>query len=298
MGYKLEDISQIDPASGYDYDCMCPWCQEEGRKFSDYKLSVSTTPGKRIFHCYRCNRSGTLNTLLRMFLPASEVFEMLKEDLTKEPEEYKQIVEPDLFNLDAISRPITKFHTEAIKYLSDRGISESVIGKYGLRLGEKFYSDRIVLPIFNDFGDCVYFTARDYLCREGQQKYLNPFGGNKGNVVWNLNNAREQDRLILTEGIFDGIAVGNISEATPIAGLGKSLSDTQIDLIANKKPCEVILCYDPDVSTKELNTQVKRLEAAGLYVSVMRITEGDPNECSLEHLSNAFKNRKTSFSLR
>ena len=150
---------------------------------------------------------------------------------------------PDEFvTLTQSNMPATAAY--AMKYLKSRGISDADILKW--KIGYCFsgeFRNRIVIPSFDEDGDCNYFVARSY---SGDSfKYKNPKVSkdiifNELFIDWNKD-------LVLVEGVFDALVAGN---AVPILGSTlRSGSELLRKIVRNDTPVYVAL--DPDAAAKE-----------------------------------------------
>jgi len=132
----------------------------------------------------------------------------------------------------------------ALRYLEKRGITKPDILKW--KIGYCFsgeYRNRIIIPSFNDDGDCSYFIARSY--NGDSYKYKNPRASK--DIVFNELYIDWNSDLILVEGVFDALVAGN---AVPI--LGSTLrpgSELLRKIVRNDTPVYVAL--DPDAAKKE-----------------------------------------------
>tara|TARA_R110002124_G_scaffold49599_5_gene145274 strand:+ start:3178 stop:3735 length:558 start_codon:yes stop_codon:yes gene_type:complete len=128
--------------------------------------------------------------------------------------------------------------------LEKRGLTKADILKW--KIGYCFageYRNRVVIPSFDEEGDCSYFIARSYV--GDSYKYKNPPASK--DVVFNELFINWNEDLILVEGVFDAIVCGN---AVPI--LGSTLrpgSDLLRKIVQNDTP--VFIALDPDAAKKE-----------------------------------------------
>ena len=134
--------------------------------------------------------------------------------------------------------------TYALKYLQKRGITKADIIKW--KIGYCFsgeYRNRIIIPSFDDEGDCSYFIARSY--SGDSYKYKNPRASK--DIVFNELFIDWNSDLILVEGVFDALVAGN---AVPILGSTlRSGSELLRKIVWNDTPVYVAL--DPDAAEKE-----------------------------------------------
>jgi DNA primase len=160
------------------------------------------------------------------------------------PEENRESVElPENFvSLCSGSVPATGKH--AMRYLLSRGVTKRDIIKW--KIGYCFdgeYRNRIIIPSFDENGDCSYFIARSY--SGDSYKYKNPRASR--DIVFNDLFINWNSDLMLVEGVFDAIVCGN---AVPI--LGSTLrpgSDLLRKIVYNDTP--IYIALDPDAAPKE-----------------------------------------------
>ena len=132
----------------------------------------------------------------------------------------------------------------ALRYLQKRGVTKADILKW--KIGYCFsgeYRNRIIIPSFDDDGDCSYFIARSYT--GDSYKYKNPRASK--DIVFNDLFIDWNQDLVLVEGVFDALVAGN---AVPILGSTlRSGSDLLRKIVRNDTPIYVAL--DPDAAKKE-----------------------------------------------
>ena len=228
----------------------CPSCHHHKNKFS---INVH----KNVYKCWVCDYRGrNIRRVVRKFgnynqLAAwDQIFG--RQDLERfndlfdktRPEEIKQAIElPNEFvSLATDKPPATGLY--AINYLTKRGITKNDILKW--KIGFCFdgeYRNRIIIPSFDEDGDCSYFIARSY--SGDSYKYKNPRASK--DIVFNELFIDWNKDLVLVEGVFDALIAGN---AVPILGSTlRSGSDLLRKIVRNDTPIYVAL--DPDASAKE-----------------------------------------------
>ena len=228
----------------------CPSCDHH-----KYKLAINLD--KNAFHCWICDYRGrNIRRLIRRF---GSFVQLQKWDgitdrtdlerfsdlfVERLPEESKSKVElPEEFiSLCTQNIPATGMY--AFRYLQKRGVPKEDILKW--KIGYCFsgeYRNRIIIPSFDDDGDCSYFVARSYT--GDSYKYKNPRASK--DIVFNELFINWNEDLILVEGVFDAIVCGN---AIPILGSTlRSGSDLLRKIVRNDTP--VYIALDPDAAPKE-----------------------------------------------
>ena len=137
------------------------------------------------------------------------------EDIFKEINENETIQKIDLpLEFISLCNKHLPLHSKSpIEYLKRRGISRREILKW--KIGyckEGRYSGRIIIPSINIDGDCNYFIARSYVGHD--RRYLNPPCSR--DIVFNTLMVDWDEPVVLVEGVFDAIVVGD--NAIPILG--------------------------------------------------------------------------------
>jgi DNA primase len=240
--------------SGGEYLFTCPKCNHHKRK-----LSVNID--KNVFKCWICEYSGTnIGRLVRKYADFNlkakwkeisgqyeiEQFdEIIASLFPEEEEELDEIVKlPNEF-VSLANKSRSLLSTKARNYLTRRGITEEDILFWKIGYcpsGE--YGGRIVIPSFNENGDCNYFIGRTY--QGDWRKYMNP-PTSKSKIIFNELYIDWDEELILTEGVFDAIVAGKNS--VPILGSSlKEQSKLFKSIISNDTTVYVAL--DPDAEEK------------------------------------------------
>ena len=154
----------------------------------------------------------------------------------------------------------------ALVYLRSRGISKEDIIRWKMGYcSQGDYKSRIVIPSFDAEGYANYFIARNFT--KYGMRYLNPDVGR--DIVFNELNIDWYDDIVLVEGVFDAIRIGQ--NAIPV--LGSTLrEDSHLFQKLVMNDCKVYTAFDSDAKNKELrvikallryNIEVSRIDTAG-----------------------------------
>ena len=228
----------------------CPACGHHKRKFSVnldksvYKCWVCDYRGRNIRRVIRSY--GSYNQLQKWdaISQRSDIEKFAEVFMETERTEDKSKMElPEEFtSLCSEKAPATG--TYALRYLQKRGITKEDILKW--KIGYCFsgeYRNRIIIPTFDEDGDCSYFIARSYT--GDSYKYKNPRASK--DIVFNDLFIDWNKDLVLVEGVFDALVAGN---AVPI--LGSTLrkgSELLRKIVRNDTP--IYIALDPDAEEKE-----------------------------------------------
>lgn len=205
---------------------------------------------------------------------------------------------------------------ETIKYFNiglaiNNNISSALSSKYSKEILEnldlcksydnKLYDtfvNRIMFPICDKDKNVIGFTGRIYREEDkNESRYLNTKETNifkKGNILYNLNNAKEYIRkekeIIICEGQMDTIRLHTIGFDNVVSLSGTSFTKEQIDLI-NSLKCDIILNLDQDEAGKDATIPLgDAFTSLGKNVNVI-VFKGakDTDELILKNGEDSFK---------
>ena len=238
-----------------DYRCQisfdCPVCSHEikGLDKGDGKGNLEINYKRNVYKCWSCdethNTRGSVYKLIKKYGNQKHLkrYELLSpEDSEVIAKTKKEIKLPKEFvplsNLsDAFKR--THYYKESITYLKGRNVTDDMIKKYNIGFAyEGAYSNRIIIPSYDQRKKLNYFIARSYLPKT-KMKYLNP-SAEKEIIIFNENLVDWTKKIYLVEGVFDSIFLNN---SIPI--LGKHVSDFLYKKIYDLG-CEVTIVLDGD----------------------------------------------------
>lgn len=274
LGKRFGRVTRSQGHNGLELICDCPVCGE-------HKLTVNSVSG--IYKCWRGCCSGHVRKLLNKHLP------MTQAPVKIEKRSYGYINPGTCVPLTAVD-----CNNPAAVYLQSRGFDARRLGQaFGIQYcgtGRKFAhgvfntTNTIMIPVVMN-GKTVGWQSRllydpdkltDQQCSmmgilwdDEKKKYRRPPkyftmpGLDKREILWNFDNARNSDVVVVTEGVFDAARVGLCGVAT----FGKSVSDKQVDLLQQYWKC-VILLLDPDAAKEASRLRMK----FGPTVSVVLVT--------------------------
>lgn len=303
---KIEEVRQandiVDVVSEYvqlkkqgrNHFGLCPFHDENTPSFS-------VAEEKQIFHCFGCGKGGNVFS----FLMEIEQFSFI--EAVKHLASQSQIALPEINDSkqNKLSKEattllnayewLTKYYhhllkytengEKALKYFTDRGITEETIDTFELgyapsdegvtaeflfkkgfhqqtlikagilslkgEIATDPFKARIVFPINNHLGKTVGFGGRS-IQKNHQPKYLNSPENelfHKGSLLYNFdlakNEVRKKSEVIVLEGYMDVITAYQAGFKNSVATLGTALSEQQAKLL--KRYAEtIIICFDAD----------------------------------------------------
>lgn len=233
---------------------MCPFCNHHKKK-----LSVNIE--KNAWKCWVCDSSGKkVFSLIKRFGEQEQINQWIKLDNSIKIEDFEQQI-IDLFSKKSKKKQALLLPSDYVflgrkdlptdsyaplKYLKDRGITQKQIKEYKIGYcshGE--YENRIIIPSFDEEGDCNYFIARSYY--PDSLRYKNPPIA-KSKIVFNELLIDFKKPVIIVEGVFDALKAGH--NAAPL--LGSTLSNKSLlrkRIVENNTT--VYLALDADARKKQ-----------------------------------------------
>lgn len=233
LGAPKRDYS----GSGGWYEYNCPCCADEkGHVDNKYNFAVQIGEEGLWGHCWRCGYHGKLSRVIRDYGSAIDIADY-KEELNALREtrfftlsDSTQSSINDLFDDTTLELP-NGFKLidndgcgclSALNYLYKRGVTDDIIAKFNIGYIGAYhgkFSNRIVIPSYDAYGDLNYWVARDYTGENEWVKILNPLVDKKS-IVFNEYLINWYEPITLVEGPFDHIVVPN---SIPL--LGKTLDE-------------------------------------------------------------------------
>ena len=163
-----------------------------------------------------------------------------------------------------------------IKDLIEVGISKEANNNY-----IDIFSKRIMIPIFDPYGNPVGFGAR--VMEDGKPKYINTMATslfNKSELLFNYHKAKSFARdyeIIVVEGYMDVISANAIGFTNTVGTMGTALTKEQIELL-KRLNCEITLSLDNDEAGKSAMIRIiPDLLNEGLEINVLDISKLEGN---------------------
>jgi len=311
---------------GSNYFGLCPFHGEKTASFS-----VSRT--KQLYKCFGCGVAGNVISFVRDYenYTFPEAIKALADragielpEITYSEEQRK--ASDFRSRLLEVNKEAGKFYfvqlrnesgQAAMKYLTNRGLSEETIKNFGLGyarpgqdllyrylknkgfdddllrqcgifnfderhgMRDKFWS-RVIFPIMDVNHRIIGFGGR--VMGEGEPKYLNSPETpvfDKGRNLYGLNHARtsRKNNIILCEGYMDVISMHQAGFNQAVASLGTAFTQGQANLL-KRYTKEVLLTYDSDkAGVKAALRAIPILRQAGLTGKVINLEPyKDPDE--------------------
>lgn len=273
----------------------CPFCTDRGQSpDGEFKMGLNLATGQA--HCFRCEWKSrgekTFTLLATQFgipftgvLPGEipQIKPRAKIPDFELPEEYTP-----LFGKPSRKENDDEFAREARFYLQRRGVTETQIAQHEIGYAcSGRYSYRILFPVKNQRNKLVGLVGRDWT---GQQepKYLNSANMHKGLYGEEiLEDVSDNHPLIITEGIFDVLAVGRAGFVA-LSLLGKTITEESQEVLSRFSLICLFLDWDEDGIQAGIKTAARLCRTdRDLYLARPQPGFKDAAEMSTEDLTQA-----------
>lgn len=224
---SMEEVKQFVNSNG-EYIIHCPFCREEGHTKHKLYIKEDLTVG----HCFVCTRS---------YVNVTD-----QVDFSFEVPEFLPFMGYTGLNLVKLQDPVwslDKYFNEFEDY-DERGINY-LLGRHKYMaelyklLDFKFIDGNIVMP-FKYHGEIFYYQIR-FTGNSKIRYFFPPISKKPPYIIEHGDNKK----IIIVEGVYDAIScLIQAPEYTPVAVLGSSISDYQIEFIREYVPEEILIFMD------------------------------------------------------
>ena len=244
--------------NGTHFLARCALCGDSKKNPRKRRFNLDYNGGNPMYHCFNCDESGSFLQLYGLLngMTQEEAKKELfgfdidrithqlssrkREKLVKEIqyENHNWIFGDCYMAGDEMDGIISTSYIKTLQmFIEDRKIPND----YLIMIAHKGdYKGRIIIPVFDENRDIVYFQARRIPGSDVEPKYKNPTL-EKGNVILNKTRFEDDKYVIVTEGLIDAFMLGK-QGTTP---LGVSFSEEFLYQLF-KMDKKVIVAFDND----------------------------------------------------
>ena len=251
--------------------CCCPY-------HKDNKPSLGINLDKGIYHCFSCNRSGSItslyydltgNNFYKVYNIATDSFSSFaKKEYSFNYNSDSNIEKKTIYlNFDKSKLLPIENNRSCVTYLHKRGIPIELAKSYGfkyakdLQINTTRFVNRLCIPIFED-GQLTSIEGRmlGQPINDTDRKVLYP-KNTSVSTLFDIDNLDFNEDLYACEGLMDLFVLKTCSYFNNSTSIfGASLSNRQISLIAR---CNKRFVYIPDSDEAGFKT-VEQLSKCGL----------------------------------
>lgn len=192
----------------------------------------------------------------------------------------------------SIDNVVVDYNSDDVKNLStitDRGYSLDIL-KY-FEVGYSKVKERVVIPVRDSHYKLVGLIGR--ATQDGQDpRYLYNKGFRRADVLFNIQNAKHHESVIVCEGSLDAIKVAQAGYKNVVATLGAKISPNQVKMI--KRFFDSITVFsDADDAGREMRRAIID-ECCGKEIFTVEIPDGlkDPGDMTEQQIIQALDNKK------
>lgn len=246
---------------------QCPFC-------SDASNHGSLGIDKGDYQCWRCKGGHPVKAVA---LAARIPMDMARQFIQKYSNGVTQIrrlqrkSESGVTSITLPGAPIKEPHR---KYLQGRGFDPEELEYYHHILGTDMvgtwqgidFRYRVIIPVYDVWGELCTFQGRDYTGKQDLRYKCCPVDKavvHHKHLLYGAELARNRDRIVVVEGVFDQWRMGPGSVAT----FGTSLTREQVNLLTQWP--EVMFLFDPEPEAQQhARDYAKDIAACGCSVEV------------------------------
>lgn len=272
----LDGRRVIKKESGW-YETDCPFCD-------DRKHHLQITPDFTWAKCFRCGANVPIEKVMEALGLPVQGLKRLKQTIVI------QRKKPD-FIINELS-PFTESN-EAIRYTISRNVLDiALLQEWKVALSGRFVN-RLMVPMFKA-GVIQGYVGRHL--RNGEPRYLYSTGFSTKNFLYNLDSVMGKPIFVLTEGIFDALAVQKALPFTAgLSCLGKEINKERALEIEKLHPYEVVLMLDSQEKDARIESAIAKMSQQlinGYRLSIARLPYGDPNSVGTRVIQDAYYTRQ------
>jgi hypothetical protein len=249
--------------NGTHFLARCLLCGDSKKNPYKKRFNLNWNNGVPGWHCWNCGRKGNFIEIYSIVKGLSyddakkEIYKYNKDTIKRQINEYKKRpkvkenknIEKENFNW--IKDKCYNINSEEdgilckryIQKLKSFYISRKIPKKYKIYICyDGKYKGRIIIPIFDENKNIIYFQARRIPKSGIIPKYDNPISP-KELCILNRHKFNRDKNIIITEGLIDAFMIGNQGTSC----LGKEISEELIVNLLKLTDKNIIISLDNDV---------------------------------------------------
>ena len=271
--YKVGTYEEVVPyAKNGEYIIHCPFCKEEGHTKHKLYIKDDLTVG----HCFVCTRDFVhVSDEINLTFKVPDVVNSF--NFWGRPKfELPKMLDPE-WTIEKFKYECDDYDEQGYNYLIGRHKYMADLYKM---LDFKFLDGNVVMP-FKYHGEIVYYQIR-FSGNNSKIRYFFPPCDKK--MPWILDHGIGIRKLIICEGIYDAISLLiQAPSYIPIAVLGSSVNDYQLEFIREYVPEKIMIYMDETDISKRIADKIKTV-IDYCPISIIRSDGEDPVECMIRRM--------------
>lgn len=255
--FMLQNFEQTKISNnGTHFLARCILCGDSKKNPYKKRFNLNWNNGVPGWHCWNCGRHGNFIEIFSIVKGVSyddakkELFKYDKEEVKRKMGTYRKRpvpkekveIEKDNFNFILENCYSLKDDNRYTKALEKFYKSRKIPKKYKLYICHTGkYRNRIIIPVFDENNDMIYFQARRIPKTGMEPKYDNPVSP-KELCILNRHLFDRSKNIIVHEGLVDAFMVGDNGTSC----LGKEISEELIKVLLKLTDQYVIIALDND----------------------------------------------------
>ncbi len=259
-----------------DYAVCCPFCQDD----DGFHLYVNKH--RPVAHCFRCDWRGNYISLIMAVDVCSYVDALVH---IKNP-----VTDIKLYDSAGVDTAPDDMHSRPPGFIYLR----ETVALEGKIVRAYLYKRKVPLRLVNKYFGIVPGTNRVWILIDknwwqgrliisGEPKYISP-AWQRGDSLWNYEALTACRDVVVCEGVFSAIAVGD----NAVALCSKQMSDAQAQRIANAYPDSIMIMldYGAEDEAYEVADMLSYVGYGG-SISIQYMLCGDPADGVMSHVTDA-----------
>jgi len=278
---------EIHNQSAREIAIYCPF--HENSNSPDFYINTKTG----LWQCFNrsCGKKGNFRQLYKHITGKTFGREWIHDpvNLQRELDNALVIGRDEELSTDSTRIDYGSRDVEKVQSLIDRGYTVETLESF--EIGYSSVKDRVVIPVRDSQYKLVGLIGR--AIHEWQEpRYLYNKGFKRADVLFNIQNAKAYDSVIVCEGSLDAMKVSQAGYRNTVATLGAKISANQVKLIRRFFD-SVIIFSDNDDAGSEMRDAIIE-ECRGKELFTVSIPDGlkDPGDMTQEQIVHAIENKK------
>lgn len=247
---------------GREFNFRCPFCGDSKRDYRKKRGWYNIN--KDQFHCFNCQKSVSSNAfeaIIEKIRPGQDKIKFVLEALggnienvlsnNIKVEDKKSAISNwnEFLEYECVIVNEALENTPSYEYLKSRRLNNVNYPFYLCHNKDSRFFNRLIIPFFNEVGDCVYFQARKLNDNDPLElKYMNPVGSR--DILFGIDRIDRKKTVVLLEGPIDSLFVEN-----GLALMTCAITQNQLKMLNN---LNIILMLDNDEAGKAASLKLSQ----------------------------------------